>query len=89
MNFKEISILILVMACIVGFAILVVTKSYETQEKQANEEQAFINKMNSEKCRLTEVIAANGYFENPQYKYKCQDKSYTLNADISDKLTNK
>lgn len=60
--------------------------SYE-QKKQA--EAQFIKKMNKENCKLVEVIAPNSAIATAQYKYHCTGKSYTLNSDLSDVLTNK
>lgn len=53
------------------------------------QDKAFIEQLNSEKCKLVEVIAASSAFGSPQYKYQCTEKTYILNVDVTDVLTNK
>ncbi len=75
----------LVLACVFLFAKV----TFDRNEQRQLSEAKFIHKMNTEKCKLVEVIASNSAIATTQYKYQCTSKSYTLNADLSDVLTTK
>lgn len=59
-----------------------------TNDKQTAKEN-LIKKLNSENCKLILVIQPTSFFEKVKYQYQCDNKGYSLNIDISDKLKNK
>jgi hypothetical protein len=86
---KDFFVRIGVIAIVLTVVFLLTKFVFDSNKQRQLSEVQFIHKMNSEKCKLVEVIAPNSAIATTQYKYQCISKSYTLNEDISDALTTK
>ncbi|MBF4453981.1 hypothetical protein IRT38_00935 (plasmid) [Acinetobacter sp. SK-43] len=74
-------LILLVVIIIVG-AGLATTVTLQGKESRANA----IKTLKAQNCKMTEFIAAPSIIDNDQYKYVCDNKTYTLNTDFSEEL---
>ncbi|MDC4411846.1 hypothetical protein NQ656_17540 [Acinetobacter baumannii] len=73
----------LIVLIVVGTGVFFFAKSIEDGKELT------LKKLNSENCKLVEIIQPKNIIDAQQYKYQCDKMIYTLSIDYSSKLNNK